>query len=141
MNFAADKSTKFFLLWNMEGDIIGIVAYWNKNFNEVVSDFLPFVVKNQVVSTILVNPRENRYSFGILGPKFEFHPYRYNKIGASIEVLEFINKKWVKTAIFDSELKAISLEKGKATPVTLSIAYDVYSMYEGFETISRLEQC
>lgn len=149
----APKSTKFCLLWNSHGDIIGLVAYWGTNANNMKADFLPHFIRGDRVSfdtmstaeilAILKNPNLPFYSFGVLKNskvKLDWHPFRYEEnTPGIIDLEEFIKGKWVQTGEYVVAANAMKPIKGAATIMTTLLLFDIQRLVSNCKIINEVD--
>lgn len=113
----ASNETISWLVWDIKGNIIGIVALWAFDDNEPIDfDFIPLGIPVESISKISYAWEPTK--------KYEKRPYKFIKFYSIIECHELIDDEWTLTGLFDTELFAQKLIK--PTLNTLPHLMDLY---------------
>lgn len=141
--FSANKSTKFCLLWNYFGDIVGIVAFWNKDIDNIETEFLPLLCVADRIAQVPIDPYETIFHFGSTLEKdfpSDIHPYRYQEInGSSFELEEYVNYEWVKTGYLDKNMEIV-LDKNTMTSMTMLMLFELRYIKKIRDMINEADQ-
>ena len=139
----APTETQIWIVLNVKGDIIGIIAIWKKTKTSetLESEFLPGLVRRDQVDTVkTVDGVQSEFTFG-KNLNSDNHPYKFEQPlkGGIIYLKELVNGRWVNTGFYDPELEGIRLEKGKITALTMAVLMEMRLRYKIIKIINKIE--